>query len=531
METKGTEWSEATEEERELEQKEAAAGEAKPGQVELRPQMLQVMKAMSEYGYLTMAEIQFIYGNKTWSYRHMKLLREQGIISDFDSLMSPRTAHYLTPRGYRVFGKTGQLKTGWRFRPERYSTFSFRHRMACAKAGLLLEKHPLVSDFLPEIRLWKYQKREAEKVCDGEFWYRVPGRELMDRVGLEVELTLKNRDKQEESFRLFSRRRLAQVWWLCGDETIVRALRRQVLERRYQLRGQRHYFALLEDFLAAKGKAELMDPEGALFSIDPDKPTLPTREPEKPPEAAPLPPKPAVSETQASGDAAPSVSKVEPSREPMAVPPAAKLSALARDMALLRRELSLLQQWVWPWIRDSWSLSGGYDGPRRIRFHRWPHVCAVAAVAAMLASPALWSDIQRRAAYRPTTPPRAARQVARKPAPVYEYALAEVWVSSNGFSVQSVRLLSSGGRHQLGYSFCANADDADISAVSLRDSKGRALAVVAKRPWVLAPRCVPTSVSFGGALDPDGFTLTVEAKRWKAPGARERLEVPIRLKR
>jgi hypothetical protein len=530
LETKESEWTEATEEEQELERKETAASEAKPGQVVLRPQMLQVMKAMSEYGYLTMAEIQFIYGNKTWSYRHMKLLREQGIISDFDTLMSPRTAHYLTPRGYRVLGKTGQLKTGWRFRPERYSTFGFRHRMACAKAGLLLERHPLVSDFLPEIRLWKYQKREAEKVCDGEFWYRVPGRELMDRVGLEVELTLKNRDRQDEAFRQFSRRKLAQVWWLCGDETTVRALRRQVLDRRHQLGGQRHYFALLEEFLAARGMAELMDAEGALFSIDPDKPTLPTREPERPPEPSPLPPKPAVCETQATADAV-SAPKAEPPCEPVASSPAARPSALARDTALFRSEASKLWNWAWPWIRDSWSLSGGYDGPRRLRFHRWPHVSALICIAAIFMLPGMWSEVQRRATYRPAAPPRAARQAAKTPAPVYEYALEEVWVSSNGFSVQSVRLLSSGGKHQLGYSICSNADDADISAVSLRDSKGRTRAVIAKRPWVLAQRCAPSSVLFGGTLDPDGFTLAVEAKRWKEPGALGRLEVPIKLKR
>ena len=82
-----------------------------------------------------MAEIQFVFGNKTWAYGVIKDLRGQGLIADFDTLISPRTAHYLTPRGYRVLGKFDKLKTGWRFRPERYSTFSFHHRMACAKAG------------------------------------------------------------------------------------------------------------------------------------------------------------------------------------------------------------------------------------------------------------------------------------------------------------------------------------------------------------------------------------------------------------
>lgn len=254
----------------------------------LTPKVVGLMEKISEYGYLTMHEVQFIFGNKTWAYKVVNGLRIEGLIADHDTLMSPRTAHHLTPKGYRILGKLGRLRVGGRFKPERYTTFIFRHRMACAKVGLLLERHSLIHEFLPESRLFGRRKSELDKLCDGEFWYRVAGQEKAERVGLEVELTLKSNDKLDESFRQLARRGdLDQVWWICGEENIRRALRREV-QRRY-LGAQRHFFALLAEFLAAKGKGELMEPGGELLSIAPEKPTLLPRQPQPPPPPIPTP--------------------------------------------------------------------------------------------------------------------------------------------------------------------------------------------------------------------------------------------------
>lgn len=288
----------------------AEAAEAAPGRQLLTPKALDLMERIADYGYLTMHEVRFVFGNKTWAYKVVKELRAQGLIADFETLMSPRTAHYLTARGHRALAQMGRPHCGRRFAPERYSPFIFQHRMACAKAGLRLAKHPLVHDFLPESRLWKRRKSEAEKLCDGEFLYRIPGDDRSERVGLEVELNLKNSDKLDESFReLYRRGDLDQVWWLCGDEGVRRGLRRALLTRPV-LDSQRHFFALFGEFLAAKGKAELMDPRGSLLSIDPEKPTLLLRplEPAKPIEE----PKPARVREQARAEAA---SELEPARE------------------------------------------------------------------------------------------------------------------------------------------------------------------------------------------------------------------------
>lgn len=281
-----TDWTDRTteeiEQERQAETQEKDAAELGT----LTDKVLYLMEKISEYGFLTMQEIHLVYRNKTYAYDVMKRLRGQGWIADFDTAMRPATGHYLTPRGYLALVKFGKLRVGGRFRLERYTPFIFRHRLACARVGLALEKHPLVREFLPESLLWRRRKNEADKLCDGEFLYGVPGREELERVGLEVELTLKNKDRLAESFDQLGRRGLDQVWWICGDETILKALRHQVIERPLRF-DQRHLFCLLGEFLAVKEhRACLIDAGGQEFTIDPAAPTLSPRRPEPP--AAPI---------------------------------------------------------------------------------------------------------------------------------------------------------------------------------------------------------------------------------------------------
>ena len=323
------------------------------------------MEKVSEYGYLTMREVQLIYTNKTWSYDVMKTLRGRGWISDFDTAMSPKTGHYLTPDGYRILTKQGRLKTSFRFKVERYSPFIFRHRMACARVGLALEKHPLVLEFLPESLLWKRRKNETDKLCDAEFLYGVPGREETERVGLEVELTLKNKDRLAESFDQLGRRGLDQVWWICGDETILNALRHQIIERPLRF-DQRHLFCLLDEFLAVKEhRACLIDAGGQEFTIDPAAPTLGPRRPEPPAAPAIAPPQqPATGAPRHHESAVKKTLKIEPQAEP------APLQA-CREPGWIRH----LSSETWRWFRhdflgDFAPREHSYDSREREQISR-----------------------------------------------------------------------------------------------------------------------------------------------------------------
>ena len=472
LETKETEnktdWTERTteeiEQEREAETQEKDAAELGT----LTDKVLYLMEKISEYGFLTMAEVQRVFTNKTYAYDVMKRLRGQGWIADFDTAMRPAAGHYLTPRGYLALVKFGKLRVGARFRVERYTPFIFRHRMACARAGLALEKHPLVRDFLPESLLRRRQNNETEKLCDGEFWYAVPGREEAERVGLEVELTLKNKEYLAESFEKLSRRELDQVWWLCGDETILRALRHQVIDREWRLRGQRHFFCLLDEFLAAKEQRPcLIDAGGQEFTIDPKAPTLVPRLPEPPP--API----AAEAQPDSDDEQPPVQPAPP--PPPEAPPDPERTArpahrrLAQVGSLAKKVLA----WLWRWLRESWSVYERYDGGRTLYFHRWPHVLAAVGLGISIL------------VYR--VAPRLIGEVAAivnppPPAPVWKKRTVRDYGIENGGWVLSPRTLkSSGNRYRFVFGL-GNQDSSayGVCAASIQDARGRTLA---SRTW------------------------------------------------
>lgn len=253
---------------------------------ELTERMVRVMQKISEYGYLTIREIELIYTNQTYAYNVVGTLKEKGLVGEFATTLAPRKAYYLKPKGYRTLEKYGRLRLKRRFLPQHYKPFIFTHRMACAKAGLTLEAHKLVREFMPESLLWERQVSRRQKLCDGEFLYAAPG-ETPERVGLEVELTLKNRDKLDESFRqLKDRADLHQVWWLCGDDVTLRAMK-SAATRRPWLAPQRHLFCRLEDFLDRRQPQQLADPEGTSFTTDPAAPTLRARNPLPPPSPPP----------------------------------------------------------------------------------------------------------------------------------------------------------------------------------------------------------------------------------------------------
>ena len=239
----------------------------------LTEKMVYLMQKISEYGYLTRPEVEMIYANQTYSYRVLGALRSKGLIGDFETGKLPKKAVYLKPKGYRTLEKFGKLRLKRRFLPQHFKPFIFEHRLACARVGLVLDGNPLVKEFLPESLLWERVVQKRQKLCDGEFVYEAPDAQA-ERVGLEVELSLKNRDKLDESLRALSDREdLAQVWWICGNATILKALKSEVMQR-YWNAAPRHLFCLMDDFIKRQHQVPLMDAQGSSFKIDPAGPTL-----------------------------------------------------------------------------------------------------------------------------------------------------------------------------------------------------------------------------------------------------------------
>lgn len=248
----------------------------------LTERMTGLLERVCQYDYLTIREVELFYANQTHAYRVLKFLEKEGLLGSFPTSMSPRTAYCLSSKGYRLLARAGRLRVPGRFRPEAYQIHLFSHKTACAKAGIILESHPLVRDFLPEKLLWSGRRRQGEKVCDGEFSLHVPQRGRSMRVGLEVELTIKNAGKLADCFRdLEARQDLGAVFWVCGERNLLRTLGRELRDRRWSA-GQRHLLTTLEELVANRHRVSLEDPEGETYSLDPDRLRLPMPEPPYP---------------------------------------------------------------------------------------------------------------------------------------------------------------------------------------------------------------------------------------------------------
>lgn len=515
--------AEEIEQERQAETQEKDAAELGT----LTDKVLYLMEKISEYGFLTMAEIQRVYTNKTYAYDVMKRLRGQGWIADFDTAMRPATGHYLTSRGYLALAKLGRLRVGGRFSVERYKPFIFRHRMASAKVGLALEKHPLVREFKPESLLWKGRRSEADKLCDGEFQYVVPGREESERVGLEVELTLKNKERLAESFDQLGRLGLDQVWWLCGDETILKALRHQVIERPPLYEAPRHFFCLMGEFLAAKEhRAALIDAGGQEFSTDPAGPTLLPREPEPPQpkvETQPVSPQQVyvyqapVSVQPVTPATTEAVAPLEPQPEQVSMPKMAwrALKWFASMTGEFLCEVLLTLEYAWGMFRD--PITGENSGPR-----------IVIGISMVLVALKLFSLDQ-------TVPaPSRPRHVAKKapePLPWVKRDVIEPEAHSRTVREGMLQLASQGSKHHvLVMSLCPSTqENMDIRSVQVLDAAGRPRPIENHlRFFVLKEHCADGSLYFDGPLTP-GLHLVIGMKPFDESKPNDVLEVPISL--
>lgn len=335
------------------------------GSKALTEKMVTLIQKISEYGYLSIREIELIYANQTYAYKVLATLKEKGLIQEFKTGLKPRKAYYLKPKGYRTLAKHGKLRMKRRFLLQKFKPFIFNHRMACARAGLVLEEHPHIQGLLPESLLWERKKNETDKLCDGEFWFKPPEPEKPARVGLEVELNLKSRGRLIGSLRdLSNRRDLNQVWWLCGDETIRRALVGLIAEHSW-IEPQRHYFGMFDDLFKVGQKLELIDSKGAVYSLDPEKPTLPGRHEPAPPPAKPVSPPVPWARAEAPAQPEPAPVAAKPPMSP-----------------------------VWTWIRESWAderrFNENYIWESRWRFRRWPHVAALCVPVAVMLAMRAW---------------------------------------------------------------------------------------------------------------------------------------------
>jgi len=478
---------------------------------------------MAEHGCLTMNEVGLIYRHQTHAYRVLKGLKDAELVGEFDTGLRPKTGYYLKLRGYRTLAERGQLRVKRRFKPEEFKAFIFPHRMACARVGIMLEDHPLVREFLPESLLWERRSDANSKLCDGEFLFQSPGWKRGRRVGLEVELTLKNSDKLRESFEGLARRGdLDQVWWLYGNPAVAKALAHwtERLGGGWELL---HFMGPLDKFLESQAEFSLHDWQGQAYSITPDAPTLPEN-PEPPVRVEPAR-EHVRTELPVAVSWEPKRQTPEPAPAPQPAPMIEAEPWVWKKPSLRERIADELREfrevfWTWLWepipVRDEFRPGQTYPPP---------------GVFLILVAPFLlmwlWFSIPH-----PRSWPWARAKKAGRPRPWISRAVIEPRARSGTAGEFDLRLASQGSkRHRLTLTLCTTAKwDVEVIGVHREDSAERPIADNRMPRFITKGSCARGGIDFDGPLG-TGFKLLVVLDPKEYQWGREVLEVPIRLTR
>jgi len=158
----------------------------------------QIVKLAAEYGYLTVDEVSMITGNSRHAYSVLQYLYSKGTLGTFSTYLKPSKAYYLPDDMKKIIETSGKALHVENFYPYSYRPTGFYHHSSLIRIHLAIKKifAEKLIDYIPETRL----KRDLgkQKVCDGEFIYLNKKGE-QKKVGVEIELTLKNAEKRRES--------------------------------------------------------------------------------------------------------------------------------------------------------------------------------------------------------------------------------------------------------------------------------------------------------------------------------------------
>ncbi|MBI2070583.1 MAG: hypothetical protein HYT79_08275 [Elusimicrobia bacterium] len=191
----------------------------------ITPKMLDLMGVMAEHDFLTIHEAKLIYSNESHAYKVLAQLKDEGILRAFDSYGKPKQAYCFTPAGYKLLEGHGKLRVRSRFDPSQYKSVVFNHSISCSRVRLILSKNSLITDYMPESMIWE-QFPKDKKVPDGLIRFKRSKEDEGFQVAIEVELTLKNKEKLKEAFRELTHwRGVKAAWYICKDQNLVNSLR------------------------------------------------------------------------------------------------------------------------------------------------------------------------------------------------------------------------------------------------------------------------------------------------------------------
>lgn len=238
---------------------------------------LKIFNHIATYGFATGNELfKFFGGIKKESKYHTKRLlklKRSGYIDSLESDFSSHVGYILKPKAYKILKSRGFNFLPYILKKDKYRG-SYRHSVVLKKVQSIFLKSPLINDFIPEHQVKKWLNlnieksfSEGDKVPDGLFSLSID--ESIEKVALELELSLKAKQRYEDIFRKhLTSADWSTVYYIVSDEKMRQKLLSYLQEFGRKVHifdddNQKNYiyFSLLDEFLEKGLKAQFCDNE------------------------------------------------------------------------------------------------------------------------------------------------------------------------------------------------------------------------------------------------------------------------------
>lgn len=192
----------------------------------ITPRDRKIFKHLSDYGMLTTKQINSITFNgvaATTVLRRLRILEEEKLIKRLLGLNSGEPLWIITEKALEFFEGGEHFKRFW-------NKNMLEHDFKLLNLRLLLEERGIAKSWEPEHKIRflvfrKYKLADAKNklVPDGLMVTESYSKKLA--VAIELELTLKNRDRLKDVLkRYLDKKDLHYLWYICGSKLVANAV-------------------------------------------------------------------------------------------------------------------------------------------------------------------------------------------------------------------------------------------------------------------------------------------------------------------
>lgn len=185
---------------------------------------LDLFRKLSSYGMLSTKQIKNLcFGDiaKTTVLRRLRALEKEKYIQRLRGLESQDTLWFLLEDGAKI-GEVQLPKRHW-------SKNLLEHDFKLIALRLLLENHGLAHSWIPEHEIRRgifknndFRSAKEKLIPDGLMGVEVNG--IKQTLAIELELTLKNRDKMRKVISRYKEKELHGVWYISPSKSILNSI-------------------------------------------------------------------------------------------------------------------------------------------------------------------------------------------------------------------------------------------------------------------------------------------------------------------